>query len=156
MNTTVLRPVLAILVAVVVAVTAGCSSNGPTLTISDPHVKAMPAGEMSAAFATLANTTGDDIDIIGARSEAAETVELHEMVMDGPAMTMSAVEKIVVPAGGTIVLEPGGLHIMLIGLSADLEPGDDIEITLVLSDGEEISFTAVVRDMPNAQESYHS
>lgn len=156
MTTRIARPALAVLISAILALTAACSSSEPVLTIADPYAKAMPAGEMTAAFATVTNTTGADIEIVEARSDAADMVELHEMTMDGSTMAMSAVDKIVVPADGSVTLEPGGLHVMLMGLVDDLNPGDDVTITLVLSTGDEITFTAVVRDMPNAQESYHS
>lgn len=150
------RAVLAVLFATLVALSAACSNGGgDAITVGDPYVKAMPAGEMSAAFATLSNNTSSDIQVTAASSDAAEKTELHEMAMDGSAMVMREVESITIPANGSVQLEPGGLHVMLIGLTEALEPGAEITIILTLSTGDDITVTAVARDMPNAQESYH-
>lgn len=61
-------------------------------------------------------------------------------------MTMTEVEAIEVPAGATVVLEPGGYHIMLSGLLEDLEVGDSFEIVLNLDSGEQLSTIVEIRD----------
>ncbi len=93
--------------------------------------------------------------MVKAWSDAASTVELHEMVMDGGAMKMRPKDGgFVIPARGTVNLDPGGLHIMLIGLTRDIKAGDTVNAELELSDGTTIPVTAIGRDMANANESY--
>lgn len=69
--------------------------------------------------------------------------------MDEPdghgAMTMRQVESIPVPAGTPVVLEPGGLHIMFLEVPAQLEVGQQIELTLVFAEAGEVTTTAEVR-----------
>jgi copper(I)-binding protein len=60
----------------------------------------------------------------------SRTVELHEMKMDGDVMRMRQVAAVDVPAGGSVALEPGGLHVMLLGLKAPLKEGDRFPMTL--------------------------
>lgn len=149
--------VLASLVGLVLLLSvAGCQDASDSgLTVEDAYVKAMPAGEMTAIFATLRNSTSEDITLVSAESAAAESTELHEMVMEDGSMVMrERPEGITVPAGEEVRLEPGGLHVMLIGLTADVEPGAEVTATLNTEDGEQIQITAVARDMANAQESY--
>jgi len=64
----------------------------------------------------------------------------------GEMMTMKEVEEIAVPAGETVVLEPGGYHVMLIDLVDPLVVGDKIEITLVFAEAGEVVVEAEVRD----------
>jgi copper(I)-binding protein len=62
------------------------------------------------------------------------------------------VDQIDLPAGEMVTLAPGGLHVMLIGLKQQLQPGDDVPLTLTLDDGSELSLTAPVRKvMPMGQ-----
>ena len=62
-------------------------------------------------------------------------------------MQMRQVEKIDIPAGSATKLEPGGLHVMLIGLVQDLKPGDEVSITLTFEDGSKTTIVAPVRNL---------
>jgi copper(I)-binding protein len=59
---------------------------------------------------------------------------------------MQEVDSIAVPAGGTVALEPGGYHIMLLGLTEDLVVGDSIEVTLEFESGVTETVTAEVQE----------
>jgi copper(I)-binding protein len=61
-------------------------------------------------------------------------------------MQMKPVEKIEIPAGGQVVLEPGGYHIMLISLKKALNPGDSIDVTLTFEEGDPITTSVTVRE----------
>jgi copper(I)-binding protein len=63
-------------------------------------------------------------------------------------MQMVQVEGIPVPAGETVNLEPGGLHIMLFDLAGDLEDGQSFEVTLEFDDGTTLAVEAEVTDSP--------
>jgi periplasmic copper chaperone A len=109
---------------------------------------AMPGMPNSAAYALLLNLTATDELLVSANAEVAEVVELHEMVMDeGDVMRMRPLEAgIVIPAGGTALLKPGGLHIMLIGLATELEADDTIEIMLNFAVSGHVSLAVPVRE----------
>ena len=101
------------------------------LTVNDPYVRAVPPGQPnSAAFMGLVNGTGAPRALVGGRSDVAEVVELHTHTMEDGMMKMRRVERIDLPAGETVTLDPGGLHVMLIGLKRGLKPGDQIDLTL--------------------------
>ena len=70
----------------------------------------------------------------------------HGGGMGGGMMEMRPVDRIVVPAGGEVVLEPGGLHVMLLDLAAPLEAGSGVELTLEFEESGEQVVTADVRD----------
>lgn len=58
--------------------------------------------------------------------------EIHEMSMDNNVMKMREVESIVLPAGKTVELKPGGYHIMLMQLKQQVKEGDEIDLTLTV------------------------
>lgn len=79
-------------------------------------------------------TARDSLRLVGASSPVAGVAEVHEMKMDGEVMTMRAVRALDLPAGKTVVLAPGGLHLMLMDLSQPLLTGSSVPLTLVLQD----------------------
>lgn len=159
------RPIAA-LVATAALTLVGCAATAPdqatdpgtagrAVTISDAWVKAADEG-MTAAFGVLTNTGDADLTLISASSTAATSTQLHETVDDGTG-TMAMRQKdggFTLPAGGTLTLEPGGNHLMLMGLVAPIVAGDEIELTLGFSDGSQYAFTAPAKDYSGANENY--
>ncbi len=98
-----------------------------------------------AAYLTIINN-GDEADrLIGASSDAAMVVEIHDMVIEDEVMSMVHLEDgLEIPAGESMVLEPMGLHVMLIGLNYSLMPGETFEITLTFENAGDVSVTAEI------------
>jgi len=116
--------------------------------VADPWVRATVAQQRSTgAFMRL--TAAQDARLVQAQSPAAKIVEIHEMTMDGDVMKMRAIDALELPAGKTVELKPGGYHVMLIDLNAQLKEGDVVPLTLVVEgkDGkrEQVDLTAPVR-----------
>jgi copper(I)-binding protein len=143
------------------ATLAGCSStpepatvSADAVTVADVWVKAADDG-MTAGFGRLTNTGTNDARIVSATTPAATTVELHEVVSGGGAMTMRPKDGgFGIPAGADIELRPGGDHLMFMDLTGALRPGDDVEIVATFEDGSTLPITAQVRDFPGADEQY--
>ena len=72
--------------------------------------------------------------LVGASSPVAGVAEIHEMKMDGNVMRMRPAGAIDLPAGKTVELKPGGLHLMLMDLKQPLVAGTSVPLTLVLKD----------------------
>ena len=127
------------------------------VSISDAWVKASDGG-MTAAFGLLANDSGDDVTVVSATTEASHMLELHETVAgDDGQMKMREIDGgFTIPADDVLALEPGGNHLMLMGLVAPLEPGQEVTITLTFSDGSTVAFTAPVKDFAGANETYEN
>ena len=86
---------------------------------------------MTGVFAEFTNHTDHDITILGGSAEIASIVEAHEVVMADGEMKMQKKEGgIVIPAGESLTLEPGGLHIMLMGLKEAILDGDKVTLTI--------------------------
>jgi copper(I)-binding protein len=130
------------------ALFAPLSSAGASeaLHILDPYVRAVPAGlDQTAAYLTLRNGGQKNLTLTQAASPAARAIELHTVVDEGGLKKMRPVPKIDIPAGGEVRLQPGGLHIMLIGLRAPLTEGASVALTLTFQDGSRREVSAPVR-----------
>ena len=123
---------------------------GPKISVENPHARPpMGSGKVAAAFMTLKND-GDEADkLVKAEGDVADRIELHTHIMekkDGKMiMRMRQVPFMEVPAHGQTVLKPGGLHIMLIGITRDLKPGDTFELTLVFEKAGKVKITVPVK-----------
>ncbi len=103
--------------------------------------KTAPAG---AAFLQIASTGPAD-RLVGFSSPACLAGELHTHIHDNGMMRMRQVEAIDVPAGGSVVLEPGGFHLMCIGLVEPLVEGQNIPVTLTFENAGEVQLTLPVK-----------
>lgn len=128
---------------------------GDAVSISDAWVKSAKSG-MSAGFGELTNDSDADVTVVSATTEASSMVELHETVENENGETvMRQIEGgFVIPANGSIILEPGGNHIMLMDLTAPLAAGEEVTFTLTFSDDTTYEFTAPVKDYSGANENY--
>lgn len=118
----------------------------PALSTSGAWVREAPASRpTSAAYLTFENTSSQDVTIVSAATPAAKVVELHEMRDEDGRMRMRKVETLVVPAKSSLVLKPGGLHVMLFELTGALEVGRTVPLTFTLKDGRTVTVDAQVR-----------
>src|SRR5690606_36739746 len=101
--------------------------------MTDAWVKTAADG-MTAAFGIITSEGHHDVTLVSATTPAASAVELHETVPSGTAMQMREKDGgFLIREGEQLVLEPGGNHLMLMGLTAPSTAGDDVELTLVFS-----------------------
>ena len=99
--------------------------------VSDAWARATPPGATTGAvFFTLRNTGAEDDRLRQAATPAAKTAELHSHLMEGGVARMRQVPEIAVPGKATVVLQPGGLHVMLFDLKQPLKEGDSIDLVL--------------------------
>ena len=121
--------------AAAAASTSETSSNSDTpIAFTSAYVRAADEGsDKTAIFGTLKNTTDKDITITGFSSSAdADSFELHEVV-DGQMRQKEG--GFVIPANGTLKLEPGHEHFMLVGLKSPVKAGEKVSVKAELSDG---------------------
>ncbi|WP_421708128.1 copper chaperone PCu(A)C [Algihabitans sp.] len=92
-----------------------------------------------AAYMVLTNEGSETDRLISASSDVAESVELHTHLMDDGVMRMRQIEAIEIDPGTPSVLEPGGLHVMLIGLKQPLAAGESFPMTLTFEQAGEVT-----------------
>lgn len=136
---------------------AACTNQGTAcddLTIEDAFVR-LPPGMNTAIYLTITNTGSEDTALIGASTDIVSLAELHEVVpADDGMMKMQAIEgqRIEIPAGESVELKPGGLHIMGLSLRTDLTEGQEVALTLNFDDDCSIDLTAPVKALEQPME----
>jgi copper(I)-binding protein len=118
------------------------------VTVSEPWVKpTAPGQKVAGAYLQIVST--EDARLIGGSASVAETVELHEMSMQGDIMKMRRLDAIELPAGKQVELKPGGYHIMLFGIVRQIKEGDVVPIKLIITnkagDQEQLQLKAVAK-----------
>jgi len=120
------------------------------VTVTDPWVRAT-VPQMKATGGFMKIVSAADAKLVEVRSPLAGVTELHEMALEGDVMKMRTVPAISLPAGKTVELRPGGLHLMFFDLKAQATEGDTVPITLVVetADGkrETVEVSAPVKPM---------
>ena len=102
------------------------------LTISGAFARAtLPNAPVGGGFLTIVNSGSEADRLIAAATPVAGEVQLHEMKMDGDVMKMAQLpDGIEIPAGATVTLAPGGLHLMFMQLKEPLVEGTRVPVTL--------------------------
>ncbi len=105
--------------------------------VTDAWARANAPGVAKAAvYLTLVNESTREARLVGVASSAAERVQLHRTIeSDGQSRMEHQGDGVTIPARGERRFEPGGFHIMLMGLRRDLEAGGELALTLELADG---------------------
>lgn len=116
------------------------------IKVTDSYARsASPAAKTGAAFISLMNMSDADDRLIGAASPAAKRVELHTHIENDGVMRMVHVEEgFPVEAGGMIVMQRGGQHVMLMGLNGALVQGAEVPVTLTFEKAGEVEIMVPV------------
>jgi len=122
------------------------------MIVSDGFARASGASaKAGAVFFTLENTGRNDDRLIAAQTSAATRVELHTHIMENGIARMRQIEGgIEIPAGGSHVLERGGDHVMLMGLTGPLEDGAQVTVTLDFVTAPDLTITVPINNSPTA------
>ncbi len=138
---------------------ASCGATaGPDIEARDVWARpAMAAEDMDtghgtgaagtgAVFMELVNGGRQADRLIGGRTDVADVVEIHETVMEDEVMKMQMLANgLEVPAQSEVLLQPGGYHMMLIGLRRDLAVGDQFELELLFEESGTLTVEPEVR-----------
>lgn len=150
---------LSALLLVALALFGGASAQAHEYkagALSVEHPWARPsAAQTGAAYFVIRNEGKEDDTLLRIESDVARTVQVHEMKMEGTIMRMRAVERLVVPAGGSVALTPGGLHVMLIGLKAPLKDGDRFPMKLVFEKAGAVEVSTYVQTPEEMRKEEH-
>ena len=141
--------------------TGAASGTSDPITVSDAWVRATTGTDdpsMTAAFMVIGNHTDADVRLVKASSPTTGMVQVHEMVDgdDGHMVMQEAPDGVTIRAGKQQMLMPGGYHVMLMGLTDELAPGDEVDLTLEFSDGTTLDVTAPVKEFTEEEDHYHT
>ena len=107
--------------------------------VKDGWIRLMPGGmAMQAGFGRIDNRCPMPATIVSASSPAYGSVELHESKTVGGVSRMRAVTELRIAPDGAVVLQPGGLHLMLMQPKSPLKAGSRVAIEFELKDGRKL------------------
>lgn len=143
------------LLAAALLTLAACSPGGgagsgepATVRAEGAICRPTPVGrQMTGCYLTLTTATADRL--VSASSADASMVQIHESRIESGMMMMSELrEGLALPAGETVALEPGGNHLMLMGVKEPLVAGDTVALTLTFETSPPLEVTATVGQPP--------
>ncbi|MGE4221605.1 MAG: copper chaperone PCu(A)C [Alphaproteobacteria bacterium] len=112
------------------------TGQGPAIEITEPWSRPSPgASRIGTAYLTIRNGGAVPDRLVAASAPVAQSVEIHTVLKDGDVMRMRPVDAIDVAPGVTTTLQPGGYHLMLMGLKAPLKAGDRFPLELKFEKG---------------------
>ena len=126
----------------------GVGEATSSVTVEDAWARTSPmSADAGAIYAIFTSESDDAIISADVDFSIAMSAEVHETTTaaDG-SLGMQMVESVPLPAGQPVAFEPGGYHIMLMGLVEPLKVGDKITVTLTLESGNLVTFDAEVRE----------
>ena len=147
-----MKQILISVLALALSLSACGAQQG--IEVREPWMRPAAQGENGAVYFVIHNRGSAADTLTGVSSNVAEAVEMHESSMSGDVMQMQQLDSVPLEGSSETIFEPGGLHIMLVGLKKDLKIGDEIEITLYFENYEDLNVTVPVQDVP-AHEADH-
>ena len=125
------------------------------ITIGHPYARTTAPGQSTGGAYLRFENRGPSDRLVAAQADIAKRVELHDMKMDGDVMRMRQLDAIDVPPNKAVVLKPGGLHLMLVGLKAPLKQGDKFPLTLKFEKAGEVTVVVNVEPASSAEPMKH-
>ncbi len=121
-------------------------AQNTNITVEDAWSRATaPRQPTGATFLTINNSGNTPDRLIGVASPAAETAGVHRTVNENGVLKMRPAGVVEIPANANVALAPGGLHIMLIGLTQPLKKGRTLPITLTFEQAGAITIEAAIQ-----------
>jgi copper(I)-binding protein len=116
-----------------------------TMVIDHPWARAtIGISRPGVIYVTLINEGKRDDALIGATSPVAASIHIHQSRRENGVARMVPLKRLVIPAGGRVVLKPGGHHLMLMGLKQPLEVNDAFSLTLKFEKAGTITMEAFI------------
>ena len=132
-------------------------NSSSSLTFMNFYARATQ-DEMSAAYGMIMNKTNNDINLTGVKITdkiIKGMAEMHQTTIKEGIASMAQIESLTIPANGSVTLEPGGLHIMLMKLQGPLIKGDPLSLSFNDSNNNEyaviLSIEKIAMDMDHGK-----
>lgn len=105
-----------------------------SLTVEHPWARSTPpVAKTGAVYLSVRNNGSEEDSLIGIATATAESAEIHVTKEEGRLTVMRHVGTVPILPGGSVRLDPGGMHVMLVGLKAPLAPDKSFPIVLTFA-----------------------
>ncbi|TXE80303.1 copper chaperone PCu(A)C [Campylobacter peloridis] len=109
------------------------------ITINDPYVRQTPPNSKTTAFfMEIKNNSDKDVKLIKAQSSLSDTTEIHDHIMENGKKMMVQIPQITIKAHSSAILQPGGMHIMVLNLNQNITQDTKANLTLYFDDNSTI------------------
>ena len=109
------------------------------IVIEDAWARATPPGfDKGAVYFELSNDSPRSDALVEVNTDRAPRAEMHRTLEEGGNSRMVHTPRVTIPAEGEVIFEPGGRHIMLMGIEAALTEGERFTVRLETEDGGEL------------------
>ena len=117
------------------------ADDNPTgLVVTNARLLLPPvAGNPAAVYFDLKNDGKRAVAVRRADIADAKSATMHEMMEYDSKQIMADMGPMTIKQGETIKFEPGGKHVMAMGLSPELKAGGKTEMTLTIAGGDKVS-----------------
>jgi copper(I)-binding protein len=132
--------------SVVLLVAMTVAANAAPFEVTDGWFRALPGKLPAGGYFTAINGTGRELAILGASSDACGMLMMHQSSNKGGMSSMDMVDRVIVPAGGTVRFAPGGYHLMCENPTAKMKVGGKVGVLLKLSDGSSVAAGFMVKN----------
>lgn len=129
------KPLFALATAALLLAAAPAFADASGIHIDQVWARATPGNAKTGAIYLTITNTGTTPDTLegAASTPAAAHADLHEMKMENGVMEMRPVPSLTIAPGKSVVLAPGGYHVMLTGIKAPLKEGQTVPLTLTFA-----------------------
>ena len=128
------------------------------LTVENAYVRAtIPGTSVSSAYMEIVNHSDKPLVLLAASSPVTDRIEIHQHTMEDGMMKMRKQASLTIPAHQTVMLQPGGYHLMIFNLATGLKAGEQIPLKLTFEGGESLQVTLPVQSIvrEKSQQSHH-
>lgn len=130
------------------SLTLGTCLFAGNIIVDNPYVKITPPNaKNSAIFMQIENTSDNDIKLIGAKSDFANSTEIHTHINEDSMMKMVKIDEIIIPAKGKVELKPKSHHVMLMGIKNAVDKDTKVNLELDFDNGEKVE----IKDIPSKE-----
>ena len=144
------------LITVILLAATSLAGADSGLQVSEPWVReAPPTSRVLAGYLTLVNTGDNTVTVTAISSPDFKNAEIHRTVIEAGIARMLPVKQLEVPAGGQLMLEPGGHHLMLFDPLRTLTAGETVTLIIHMNNGKQLSATASVIRKTGEDHSHH-
>ena len=143
-----------LIVVLILGVLMNACSAQKEIEAHEAWIRPAQQGENGAVYFVIHNHSSQADELIGVTSDVATAVEMHESQMSGDVMQMHPIQSVRLEPDAEVTFEPGGFHVMLVGMEKELKVGDQIEIILHFQNSPDLLQMIPVSEMPAHEENH--